>query len=428
MYALADCNTFYASCEKAFRPELWNKPVVVLSNNDGCVIALSKEAKALDIGMGTPYFQVKDLCRWHGVVAFSSNYELYADMSARVMETLKEVAPRVEVYSIDEAFLDMDRLVGVDLREFGRHLRQTVSRNTSIPVSLGIGKTKTLAKAANRYAKRHTKDFAWTIDSEAEREHVLSGMATEDIWGIGRRISRRLAAIGIYSAWDFVNMESRLVRRVFAVTGQRVLWELQGTRCYGLQEEKPKKEIICSRAFGRIIYSAWELEQAIAKYVSRAAEKLRAQQGYTQHIRVYVEGSNAFKNAEPYYYETIVGLNRPTAYTGEMITACVAAVHRLYNSMPKKPHHSDNCSGFRKAGVILTDITWMGEAQGELYVPLVDQRKERLMNVMDGLNKRYGNGTLFNAAQGIEPRWKMRRELKSPNFTTKLADIPIVRC
>ncbi|MBV8800892.1 MAG: Y-family DNA polymerase [Alphaproteobacteria bacterium] len=428
MYALADCNTFYASCEKAFRPDLARKPVVVLSNNDGCVIALSNEAKALGLKMGSPYFQVKELCQRQGVVAFSSNYELYADMSARVMETLRELVPDVEVYSIDEAFLDLDRMPHVDLHAFARHLRKTVSRNTGIPVSIGVGTTKTLAKAANRYAKRKTTDFAWTIDTEEERQRILTWLETGDVWGIGHRLQARLAAMGVHTAWDFANLDSRVVRKTFSVTVQRVLWELQGTRCYGIAQEKPKKEIICSRAFGRVIYSSAELEQAVAKYVARAAEKLRSQQGYTQRVVVYAEGSNRFKDDLPWYYSTLVGLPRPTANTGELITACTKAAHSLFEKRPLRPDPRNPCSGFRKAGVTLTDITWAGEAQRELLVPLPSERSEKLMATMDRINTRYGRNALFNARMGIEPRWRMRRELKSPNYTTRLSDIPPVFC
>ncbi len=426
MYALADCNTFYASCEKAFRPDLLNRPVVVLSNNDGCVIALCKLAKAMGITMGVPYFQVKELCQRQGVVAFSSNYELYADMSARVMETLQDLVPKVEVYSIDEAFLDLDNLAGVDLQAFAKHVRETVTRNTGIPVSIGAGATKTLAKAANRYAKRNTKDFAWALPDDAERRRVLGMMKTEDVWGIGRRLSAHLSNMGIETALDLANCNSAMIRQRFGVTVQRVVWELQGTRCHGLVEEKPKKEIICSRAFGRVVYERWQLEQAIAKYVSRAAEKLRKQDGYTQHIRIYLEGSNRFKDNGRYWYETMVGLPRPTSNTGEMISACIKGAHQLFDSLPKVPDPRDIKSGIRKAGVILTDITWAGEAQQEMFAPLPTERSQRLMKAMDGLNLRYGRETVFLAAQGIQPKWRMRRELKSPNYTTKLSDIPKV--
>ena len=428
MYALADCNTFYASCEKAFRPDLANKPVVVLSNNDGCVIALCKYAKALGIVMGTPFFKVKELCKQHGVVAFSSNYELYGDMSARVMETLAALVPKVEIYSIDEAFLDLDGLVGVDLPDFARYVRETVTRNTGIPVSIGAGATKTLAKAANRYAKRHTDDFAWAVDSEQERERLLRSMDTDDIWGIGHRLQAHLKNMNVDTAWEFSNCPSAMIRKRFGVTVQRVLWELQGTRCLGLQVEKPKKEIICSRAFGRIVFQSWQLEQAIARYVTRAAEKLRAQDGYAQHIRIFLEGSNRFKDDRNYWYETTVGLARPTSNTGEMISACVSAAYRLFSSLPHKPDPTNVKTGVRKAGVILTDITWAGEVQQELFVPQVSDKSRKLMKAFDSINQRYGRETVYMAAQGIQTQWKMRRELKSPNFTTRLADIPSVFC
>ena len=426
--ALADCNTFYASCEKAFRPDLWNKPVVVLSNNDGCVIALCNHAKALGIKMGVPHFQVKDLCRFHGVEACSSNYELYGDMSARVMETLAEFAPNVEIYSIDEAFLDLDRLAACDPRDFARELRETVTRNVGIPVSIGLAPTKTLAKGANRYAKRHTKDFNWAMHDEAEREHILRWMDTGDIWGIGRRLSKRLAERGVYSAWDFANMDTRLVRKMFTVKGQRVQWELQGRRCYGLEIEKPKKEILCTRAFGRVIYHKWELEQAFAKYLARAGEKLRKQNGKALEISVFMEGSNRFKNSEPWSYGTVVSLVRPTSSTGEMIAACAAAIDRIWRALPQTPNPFERTSGIRKAGVMLSDICQNNEIQLDMFAAQASPKTDKVMEVMDGINRRYGTGTMVIAAQGIEPNWKMRRELKSPNFTTKLSDIPCVIC
>ena len=426
MYALADCNTFYASCEKAFRPELWNKPVVVLSNNDGCVIALSKEAKTLGITMGVPHFKVKDLCRHHGVHAFSSNYELYGDMSARVMETLAEIAPNVEVYSIDEAFVDLDNMAGIDPRDFAKDLRETVTRNVGIPVSIGLARTKTLAKAANRYAKRHTKDFNWAIPDEIERERILRWMSTEDIWGVGRRLSRRMTEMAIHNAWDLANADTRMIRKAYTVKGQRVQWELQGTRCYGLEIEKPKKEIICSRAFGRVVYHKWELEQSIAKYLARAAEKLRKQGGYALEISLFMEGSNRFKNDEPWSYGTIVGLTRPTSSTGEMISACASAVNRIWGALPQTPNPRDRTSGIRKAGVMLSDICMGNEIQLDMFASQATPQSSKVMELLDSINRKYGNGTMLIAAQGIEPRWKMRREMMSPQYTTKFVDIPKV--
>ncbi len=427
MLALADCNTFYASCEKAFKPELLSRPVVVLSNNDGCVIALCKLAKQLGITMGVPHFQVKELCRVHGVVACSSNYELYGDMSARVMETLVEFAPSVEVYSIDEAFVDLDNLAVSDPRDFARELRETVTRNVGIPVSIGLAQTKTLAKAANRYAKRNTPDFNWALHDETERERLLRSMDMNDIWGIGRRLTKRLAAMGMYSAWDLAIADTRMIRKAFTVKGQRVQWELLGRRCYGLEKEKPKKEILCTRAFGRVIYYKWELEQAFAKYIAGAAEKLRRQHGYALGISVFMEGSNRFKNNEPWQYGTFVSLVRPSANTGEMITACAGAIDRIWQALPQMPNPRDKTSGIRKAGVMLSDICRGNEIQLDMFAEQATPKSDKAMAVMDSINQRYGKGTMTVAAQGIEVSWKMRREMKSPNYTTKLSDIPVVR-
>lgn len=428
MYALVDCNSFYASCERAFRPELRTRPVVVLSNNDGCVIALSNEAKALGIVMGTPFFKVKQLCQAKGVVAFSSNYELYGDMSARVMETLRTLAPDVEVYSIDEAFLDLDRMPGVDLWSFARDVRETVTRATGIPVSVGVGATKTLAKAANRYAKRSTKDFAWVIENEDERRRILGAMKTDEVWGLGGRLSRHLARMGIETALCFSEQDSRMVRQRFGVTVQRVAWELNGRRCHDIAQEKDKKQIICSRAFGRVIFTEAELIESVAKYTVRAAEKLRRQDGYVQHIQVFAEGSNRFRDERPWWYAATVGLPRPTADTSELIQATVKGAAALFRKLPRTPSPKDPTSGFRKAGVMLLDISAASVAQTSLFTPMPTERRETLMRTLDAVNRRFGSGTVFHAAQGIEARWQMRRELKSPNYTTRLSDIPVALC
>lgn len=428
MYALVDCNSFYASCERAFRPELAKVPVVVLSNNDGCVIALSNEAKALGIVMGTPFFKVKALCQSKGVWAFSSNYELYGDMSARVMETLRTLAPDVEVYSIDEAFLDLDRMPGVDLWAFARHLRETVTRHTGIPVSVGVGATKTLAKAANRYAKRNTKDFAWVIDNEPERQRLLGLMKTDEVWGLGRRLSKHLHAMGIETALAFAERDSRMIRDRFGVTVERVARELQGQRCSAIAQEKDKKQIICSRAFGRVVFDARELAQSVAKYTARAAEKLRRQGSYVQHIQVFAEGSNRFKDERPWSYGLTVALPRPTADTSEMMKATKRGAEALFRRLPRAPDPRDPKSGFRKAGVMLLDISSSAEAQMSLFAPMTSPRRETLMATLDQVNRRFGSGTVFHAAQGIEARWQMRRDLKSPNYTTRMSDMPVALC
>ena len=428
MYALVDCNSFYASCERAFRPDLAKRPVVVLSNNDGCVIALSNEAKALGIVMGTPFFKVKTLCAANGVVAFSSNYELYGDMSARVMETLRDLAPEVEVYSIDEAFLDLDRMPDVDLWEFARRVREITTRNTGVPVSVGVGATKTLAKAANRYAKRNTRDFSWVIDGETERHRLLGSMATGDVWGLGHRLSRHLSEMGIHSALEFADCDSRMIRQRFGVTVQRVAWELQGQRCHALAQEKAKKQIICSRAFGRVVFTREELAEAVAKYTARAAEKLRRQDSYVQHIQVFMEGSNRFKDDKPWSYALTVGLPRPTSDTAEMIAATRRGAARLFDQLPALPNVADPKSGLRKAGVMLLDISDVQGAQQSMLTPMTSPRREAVMKTLDQVNRRFGNGTLYHAAQGIEPRWQMRRDMKSPNYTTRMSDLPTVRC
>ena len=413
MYALIDCNSFYCSCERVFRPEFIKRPVIVLSNNDGCAIALTPEAKALGIRMGAPFFQIKDVVKQHGVAVFSSNYELYGDMSARVMKILSDMAPEIEIYSIDEAFIDLDRMPHMDLQQYALEMRSRVLQWTGIPVSIGIGQTKTLAKAANRWAKKHTQEGVFVISTDKIKEETLSQIPMEDVWGIGHRLSRHLAQIGVRTALDFAKLDGSLVRQMFSVTTQRVCWELQGTRCYGLEDAAPKKQIISSRAFGEPVTTKEALSQAISSYLVRAAEKLRRQNSYVQTILVFTENKNRFRNHLPWYAQTIVGLPRPTSATNELISAGRLATERLFN--PKV--------GYRKAGVVLLDVTSAKEAQRELFSEPPSQKSEKMMQTLDGLNRKYGSGTLQFAAQGVAPKWKMRRGLKSPCYTTRLNEL-----
>ncbi len=421
MFALVDVNSFYASCETIFRPDLQGRPVVVLSNNDGCIIARSAEAKKLGIKMGDPYFKCKDYFRQQGVVCFSSNYELYADMSNRVMTTLEEMCPRVEIYSIDEAFCD---LTGVRncrvLEEFGRELKDTVYRNTRLPVGVGIAQTKTLAKLANHAAKTW-KATGGVVDlSNVERQRKLMALLpVDEVWGVGRRISKKLEAMGIKTVLQLADTDIRFIRKHFNVVLERTVRELRGEPCLGLEEFAPvKQEIVCSRSFGQRISTYEEMRQAICLYASRAAEKLRGEHQYCRFISAFVKTS-PFALNEPYYgNSTSVKLLTPTQDSRDIITAATKCLDAIWRDGYR----------YQKAGVMLGDFYSQGVAQLNLFDDNAPrQNSEKLMEVLDHLNAKDGRGTLYFAGQGIQSAWQMKREMLSPRYTTRFSDLPVVR-
>lgn len=421
MFALVDVNSFYASCETIFRPDLQGRPVVVLSNNDGCIIARSAEAKKLGIKMGDPYFKCKDYFRQQGVVCFSSNYELYADMSHRVMTTLEEMCPRVEIYSIDEAFCD---LTGVRncrvLEEFGRELKDTVYRNTRLPVGVGIAQTKTLAKLANHAAKTW-KATGGVVDlSNVERQRKLMALLpVDEVWGVGRRISKKLEAMGIKTVLQLADTDIRFIRKHFNVVLERTVRELRGEPCLGLEEFAPvKQEIVCSRSFGQRITNYHEMRQAICLYASRAAEKLRGEHQYCRFISAFVKTS-PFALNEPYYgNSTSVKLLTPTQDSRDIITAATKCLDAIWRDGHR----------YQKAGVMLGDFYSQGVAQLNLFDDNAPrQNSEKLMEVLDHLNAKDGRGTLYFAGQGIQSAWQMKREMLSPRYTTRFSDLPVVR-
>ncbi|HHH9803693.1 TPA: Y-family DNA polymerase [Klebsiella quasipneumoniae] len=421
MFALVDVNSFYASCETIFRPDLQGRAVVVLSNNDGCIIARSAEAKKLGIKMGDPYFKCKDYFRQQGVVCFSSNYELYADMSHRVMTTLEEMCPRVEIYSIDEAFCD---LTGVRncrvLEEFGRELKDTVYRNTRLPVGVGIAQTKTLAKLANHAAKTW-KATGGVVDlSNVERQRKLMALLpVDEVWGVGRRISKKLEAMGIKTVLQLADTDIRFIRKHFNVVLERTVRELRGEPCLGLEEFAPiKQEIVCSRSFGQRITDYHEMRQAICLYASRAAEKLRGEHQYCRFISAFVKTS-PFALNEPYYGNSIsVKLLTPTQDSRDIITAATKCLDAIWRDGHR----------YQKAGVMLGDFYSQGVAQLNLFDDNAPrQNSEKLMEVLDHLNAKDGRGTLYFAGQGIQSAWQMKREMLSPRYTTRFSDLPVVR-
>ncbi|MDG9850715.1 Y-family DNA polymerase [Klebsiella grimontii] len=417
MFALCDVNSFYASCETVFRPDLRGRPVVVLSNNDGCVIARSAEAKPF-VKMGEPYFKQKDMFRRHDIIAFSSNYELYADMSNRVMTTLEELSPRCEIYSIDEAFCD---LTGVrncrDLTDFGREIRETVLRRTHLTVGVGIAQTKTLAKLANHAAKQWQRQTGGVVDlSNLERQRkLMSLLPVDEVWGVGRRISKKLESMGIDTVLKLADTDIRFIRKHFNVVLERTVRELRGEPCLGLEEFAPvKQEIVCSRSFGGRITEYHEMRQAICTYASRAAEKLRGEHQYCRFISAFVKTS-PFALNEPYYGNSAsVKLLTPTQDSRDIITAATKCLDAIW----KDGHR------YQKAGVMLGDFYSQGVAQLNLFDDNAPrQNSEKLMEVLDHLNAKDGRGTLYFAGQGIQTAWQMKREMLSPRYTTRYSDL-----
>ncbi|HBX3076386.1 TPA: translesion error-prone DNA polymerase V subunit UmuC [Klebsiella pneumoniae] len=421
MFALCDVNSFYASCETVFRPDLKGRPVVVLSNNDGCVIARSAEAKPF-VKMGEPYFKQKDMFRRHGIIAFSSNYELYADMSNRVMTTLEELSPRCEIYSIDEAFCD---LTGVrncrDLTDFGREIRETVLRRTHLTVGVGIAQTKTLAKLANHAAKQWQRQTGGVVDlSNLERQRKLMALLpVDEVWGVGRRISKKLEAMDIKTVLQMADTDIRFIRKHFNVVLERTVRELRGEPCLGLEEFAPvKQEIVCSRSFGGRITEYHEMRQAICSYASRAAEKLRGEHQYCRFISAFVKTS-PFALNEPYYGNSAsVKLLTPTQDSRDIITAATKCLDAIWRDGHR----------YQKAGVMLGDFYSQGVAQLNLFDDNAPRKNsEKLMEVLDHLNAKGGRGTLYFAGQGIQTVWQMKREMLSPRYTTRFSDILSVR-
>ncbi len=419
-FALVDCNSFYASCEKLFRPDLKHSPVVVLSNNDGCVVARSPEAKALGIGMAVPFFQIQAPARRYGVAVFSSNYALYADMSARVMSVLEDMAPAVEVYSIDEAFLD---LTGVNhihcLETFGQQMRQRVLRWTGIATGVGIAPTKTLAKLANHAAKQYPATGGVVDLSCPERQRrLLQRVPVSDVWGVGRRLNRQLQEQGVQTAADLAAMPPRLARQRFSVVLERTIRELNGESCLSLEQQPAvKQQIICSRSFGQRISQFEEMKQAVCTYAARAAEKLRQEGQFAKVVSVFIRTS-PFRPGEPFYSNTATAeLPIPDDDSRVIINRAVLLLRQIWRD--------DHL--YMKAGVMLGDFHAPGCYQPELFdTPTASPGSRELMQVLDHINQS-GRGQVFFAGQGMRTGWAMKRERLSPSYTTRWEDIPCVR-
>lgn len=420
MFALVDVNSFYASCERVFRPDLEGKPIVVVSNNDGCIISLSREAKQFGIKMGEPYFKFKEKRYPSRVYVFSSNYALYADLSSRVMQTLTDLAPAIEIYSIDEAFVNVSGVSHcLSLETFGHQMRTQVFKNTGLTVGVGIAPTKTLAKLANYAAKRWASTGGVVDLSGRERQRkLLEKVPVEEVWGVGRRITKKLNAMGITTALELAEASSWVIRKHFNVVMERTARELRGEPCLDLEEFTPtKQQIICSRSFGHRITQYEEMHQAICAYAERAAEKLRGEHQYCRFISVFVRTSPHADNEIYYGNQASVTLMTPTNDSRDIIRAATEALGRIW------------LDGYRymKAGVMLADFFSSGVAQLNLF----DDNRLRansaaLMDMIDSVNHS-GKGKIWFAGQGIEKSWAMKREMLSPAYTTRYADLPVAK-
>jgi DNA polymerase V len=419
MYALVDCNNFYCSCEKVFDPRLEGRPVIVLSNNDGCAISRTEEAKALGIAMASPAFMMRSLIEKHNVVVFSSNYTLYGDMSNRIMETLSFFAPAIELYSIDEAFLNLETLAHTDLLKLGFAIRNTIRRNIGIPVSIGIGQTKTLAKMANRYAKKHFhQDGVFWAANPMLTEEMLSSTPVGDIWGIGQQYALFLSRSGFKTAADLVNAPDDWIRKHLSVTGLRLLRELRGHPSIAWEESKPARQRICtSRSFGKRISDKGKMAEALANYAASCASKLRLEKTCCRSLEVFIQ-TNPHKTGEDQYLRSVdVRLERPSNHTGEIIKAALKGLDLIFTA------------GFlyMKCGVTVTDLVPETSVQSSCF-DIADRIKNgKVMDLVDRINGSLGKELIRSAVQGFDRKYKLKTEYLSPAYTTRWEEVLKIR-
>jgi len=414
MYALVDCNNFFASCERVFRPDLNGKPVVVLSNNDGCVIARSNEAKALGIPMGAPAFKYRNLFEKNQVNVFSTNFVLYGDMSMRIMSLLTEMAPEIEVYSIDEAFLGFKGFELFDIEKYGKKIEQKVYKATGIPISVGFAPTKTLAKVANRIAKKFPKQTqnVYVIDTDKKRKKALNWLRIGDIWGIGRRFSKRLEAKKVFTARDFVDLSDAFVRSEMSVVGLRLKKELEGEETMTLEKYSPKKTIATTRSFETMYTDFEDIKERVATFAITCAEKLRKQQTHCNSITVFVHSNDFRKNLPQYSRNILIKTEYPTHSSADLIRYAVLGLKTIF----KQGYH------YKKAGVIVGDLTRENEKQLSLF-SRENPKHQPLMQQIDAINQSIGQNKVKFACQDLGRTWKMKQEKLSPRYTTQLAEI-----
>ena len=417
--ALVDCNNFFVSCERVFRPDLEGKPVVVLSNNDGCVVSRSQEVKNLGMKMAVPWYQMRDMARRHGIIAFSSNYTLYADLSNRVMSLLAQFSPDQEVYSIDESFLDLTGIPD-NHTQYAQRIRETIRRCVGIPVCVGIASSKTLAKLANHIAKKNPR-FGSVCDfnalSEKELNELFAAIDVREVWGVGRRSADSLNGMGIHSVLDLKRASAKRLREKFSVVQERIVNELNGVACLELDDVVPdKQQIICSRSFGALTSLLPDLEQAVVAYATRAAEKLRQQHSLADGIQVYIR-TNPHRERDPQYQQSILmPLPAPTDDTRLLCHAALHGLRRIYRAG----------YAYQKTGVMLSGIIPASTRPRTLFDNAVAQEKSHtLMRTLDRINRSMGSGTIKLLGEGTDTSWAMRRDHRSKRYTTEWSELAL---
>lgn len=411
MYGVVDCNNFYVSCERVFKPALEKVPVVVLSNNDGCIISRSQEVRDLDVYMGEPAFKYKGIFEKNNVHVFSANFPLYADLSSRVMKTISELVPNMEMYSIDEAFYKYDAIAPIFHLTQAQKIRKTVMQGVGIPVSIGIASTKTLSKIANEVAKKNPKyKGVCAIFTEKERDQILQYLDVEHIWGIGGQLRKFLNERGIYTAYQLMHASDAWIKRELTISGLKTVKELRGEECIEVEFERPaKKSIISSKSFGYKVTELKDLIEAVSQFTARAAEKLREENEVAACIHVSVTTSHYKKEELRYSNIASAGLPWPTNYTPTLIEAGVSALKRIFKAGIK----------YKKATVMLTGLSDQGSVQANLFHPIqASQEESNLMKAVDSINRTWGSGTVQFAAQGLQKRWKGKSENRSKRYTT----------
>lgn len=418
MFALVDCNNFYASCERVFRPDLQKTPIVVLSNNDGCVIARSNEAKKLGIPMGAPAFKFKSIFEQHHIKVFSSNYALYGDMSTRVMRILSGFTPEIEIYSVDEAFLKFDGFKYVDLNEYGLQIKNKVIKSTGIPVSVGFASTKALAKVANRIAKKFpdvTKGV-YIIDSDEKRIKALKWLKIEDVWGIGRQYAKRLKSININTALDFVNLPDAWVKQHMSVVGLRLKKELEGVSTLDLESIQSKKNIATTRSFEKMYTDFNQVKERVSTFAISCAEKLRKQNSHCNMLLVFVQTNFHRKDLQQYSKSIVIKTPYPTNSSIDLVKIATSGLKEIFKEAYQ----------YKKAGVLVMGITPTNIKQYTLFTQ-ENPKHEALMKTVDRLNNNIGQNKVKFGGQDLGRQWKMNQEQLSPRYTTNINEIISVK-
>jgi len=419
MLALVDINSCYCSCEEIFNPKIKGKPIVVLSNNDGCVIARNNPVKKLGIEMGVPAYQIEEQVKRYGIEVFSSNYQLYGDMSTRLMATLQTFVQDMEVYSIDEAFLDMTGFEHLGLKQYGEKIVKTILRDTGLPVSMGIAPTKTLCKVANKFSKKHKGyNGVCIIDNDEKLIKALKLTDISDLWGVGRRLTRRMNYQGIKTAYDITQASRSFMRKHYTVTGERMWMELQGIKCYGLEENPPKKQQICtSRAFGDYVRDIEGMRECVSTYATICAEELRQQGTFASELMVFIHTNHFNETHDQYAQNCVIKLPVATNSTLEIVTHAMKALRYIY-----RPGYL-----YKKAGVIITEIT--RNPSNNLFRQIDHEKHGRLMQVIDKYNKGFISDKIKLAVQGTGGRdWKLKQERLSPRYTTQIKEVIRINC